>query len=1425
MDQLYFEEGYIEAGYLTRVREASVDLSPYFVDGYLPDDYFTYSGSSFTLTAELTPAGVDVFATGSWSSAFTQTVAISRTRSGDSSLSTAFTQTANANVIRGFSISMSATFTQTAAITHIEGVDLFAFSDAALSAQVSRLRDSNISVSAVFSAAIDISRIVQVNADESAAFSFTTTVVRSRDSASSLEAAFSLAASAFTSTNGVATLTSAFTSTISAIRLRGISSTPPSEFSVSANANRIVSPSAELTSAFTQTANVSKSADASVSMAAQLSVSVSNDRIRSFSSSQAVSVSLTASLNRTLQANITLNVNASLSATISHIHGADLVAFSNASLSATSTITRGAAASLASEFALSGSLTGTRSAGAAFSVVSTLSSNSRVNIRTTTVTEVGGSGYVTATIDTSIKKWGAGSLKWTIPSADEYPTSNIVWTGSAFKAFSNGFTWTSSNGTDWTRATNDLSGYGGFYDITYANGNFVAWDSNNNRYKSSSNGTTWTNTTLTSSVWVGSGLTGPREVYYINSNYYAFGTAVIGTTRTLISYRSSSLTGSWARFDISGLISDANLNGGSGIADIKLVGSTAYITTTFYDNFNAVYSRGTRFTGTAAAGFSILSANTGHLFAQKSSWDGANDYLAHVVDVDEDYNDGSNPNYGYIYWKNASTTGSYSFNQIVVDISYANGVWFIATNNGLYKTTAVDTAPTLVDIDIESEVQYQTSKYIAYSNTYDGYVKTSTDSITWTYADIDPQIIPGSLSYSRGDNSDIGTFKTLDFWYYNADSSTGSKFAFTQSATRYISFGTGSTNYLEIQNVSGVSTSNLSITETSILPLNTWTHIRLSIDSSNASLYVGGTRKATTTTWLGGVTAPLKIGGATSPAPVQYAAQFDEIFITDQLITAPSLTSFSVPTQAWNNSSTDVDLLLHFNTDFADDTAFFVDPSASLSSTASLTASLTGTKTFASAMASQSTLTAVIGKLNEIVLTAFNNASLTTAISKTTGFASSQSAAFSISAVNARTRDAASAQSSEFSQALTFDRFRTGSSTIASEFTQSTTAVKTTSVVSNNSSEFAQSTSVIKTAEATLSLTSAFTPVVTALATKNGEIILQTAATFAAASSRTRGLTAGITSTSTLSLEVTRIRPGASSLTSQFAVDASPTGTIFAAALFTSEFTQTAAVQRNRFGEAAFSSVFQQNTNTQDSLARQGSASLSVSTALSAVNTRVRFATINTEAIFSELVVTAVSASAVTAMAVTATMAITATRTRGHDSAITATAALSVPGERITASAQAALSVQAAISIEGTTNITGEADLAVNTTLTALGQRGREIVLVAFGNAALTTTAARTRTAASTMSVVATMSMSITKLVTTSATLVSTASFTAAGTRQRNATATLIANGGVLVVGKVIKVDTYVYEIPSETRIHIIASETRKYTIRSETRKHTIRRA
>jgi epidermal growth factor receptor substrate 15 len=1210
---------------------------------------------------------------------------------------------------------MSATFTQSASITHIEGVDLFAFTNAALAAQASRIRDSNISVSAVFSAAIDVSRIVQVNADESAEFTFTTTVVRSRDAELALLAAFSL----------------------------------------------------------------------------------------------------TGDSTRIQSAVASLAVSSSLSATISHIEGADLTAFVNASLSASAISTRDAVASVASQFTLTASLGGTINAGAAFTANATLSATARLLEPRTTFTTDFGDGFTTLSITNSSPKFGAGALN--IPvitdssgNYNEYSGVQFITVSTQVYYFSNGYTYISSDltGTSWTRYSNNLTAIG--RNVIRVGSNFITYSgsANGNTFYSSSDGLTWTSTAATSELNSGQTFSGLPIVYFVNSNYYVLATTTSGTRV----YRGTALT------NLSQIFQDTSPTTTVQVSDFVLSGSQL----SYY---------GYRTSGASTFSHAYFSNNGG-------GWTGfgtgsPTNYFAQEYNVvDGVY---------YVYRTNSAQTA-----HVISYASSTSGPWTNLTVSGEVYTIRGGNGKVFVryvdqslysgsSITSLSEITNYAKGALAATNTFwtgsrfinfaDNKVYTSTDGTTFSsnLLPVPANSLPGKITYTSLTN-DFNSLATIDFWIKISSSNFNTFLKIQGDDFNKLLFISQSNSSLLI---SGGFNDNSGV---NLLPASNafsggWNHVRIAFSSGVARIWINGATAATDSSWGGtfGLTnAKVIISGSGSSN--ESDLQIDELLITDELLTSPSTSSFSVPTSRWNNSDS-TDLLLHFNSDFYDDSELFVNPSASLTATATLSAALTGTKTFASTLSSQFAVNAVIGKLNEIVLTAFNNASLTATITKFIQGESSQSAAFAISVDNARTRDSASNQSSEFAQALTFDRFRSGSSTIASEFAQSTTAVKTTSVVSTASSEFTQSTAVIKTAEATLSISSAFTPVINVLATKNGEIILQTAVTLSAVNERTRGLTASITSTATLTAVATRTRPASASLVSEFAVDASPTGTIFAAASFTSQFTQTTAVQRNRFGEAAFSSVFQQNTNTIDSLARQGSAALSASSALSAVNVRVRFASIATDSIFSELVVTAVSASATIAMSTTASMSITATRTRGIDSAISANAALSVPGERIKASAQASLAVLAALNAEGTTNITGEADLTVNTTLTAMGQRGRDILLVAFGNAALTATAARTRDTGSTITATATMTVAITKLITTSATLVSTASFTAAGTRQRDATANLIANGGVLVVGKVIKIDTYVYEIPAETRIHIINSETRKYTIRSETRKYTIRRA
>ena len=194
MNELYFESGYLEASYFGTLAIASSGVSftaglnvqgdiasttGYYIPDYIAVDYFFgFVSASAAITSSFASVSV-------------------------------VNKTTSANAV------FTAAFTQTATISHIEGADLFAFSNAAIAVQVSRIRDNNIAVSAVFSIAVDGIRIKSSSGDDFAEFSFTanTVLARSRDYASSQSAAFSLAVDSVKTARASSSQSSQFTQT------------------------------------------------------------------------------------------------------------------------------------------------------------------------------------------------------------------------------------------------------------------------------------------------------------------------------------------------------------------------------------------------------------------------------------------------------------------------------------------------------------------------------------------------------------------------------------------------------------------------------------------------------------------------------------------------------------------------------------------------------------------------------------------------------------------------------------------------------------------------------------------------------------------------------------------------------------------------------------------------------------------------------------------------------------------------------------------------------------------------------------------------------------------------------------------------------------------------------------------------------------
>ena len=182
----------------------------------------------------------------------------------------------------------------TATISHIEGADLFAFSESQLAAQVDRIRDNNIETSTVFAVSTEVSRIRSLVADQFAISDITVINERSRAFIIETQAAFSLVAET------------------SSIELA----------------------SADLVSTITLTSleSVTKGFIAQLDLTSAAVIDIA--RTRDFDSNQSVTTETSALGTATKDAIASLNNTTELQCIISHIEGADLQAFGDSQVTA-----------------------------------------------------------------------------------------------------------------------------------------------------------------------------------------------------------------------------------------------------------------------------------------------------------------------------------------------------------------------------------------------------------------------------------------------------------------------------------------------------------------------------------------------------------------------------------------------------------------------------------------------------------------------------------------------------------------------------------------------------------------------------------------------------------------------------------------------------------------------------------------------------------------------------------------------------------------------------------------------------------------------------------------------------------------------------------------------------------------------------------
>jgi len=333
------------------------------------------------------------------------------TADAEAAVSSASTMAVTVGVIKDCVSTITCQTTVAAVISHIHGADLVAFSNAAIATEINVIRTTNIALTSVFSAAIDAVRGIYVSAqaDSTATISIANSRVRTTEAAHS--AAFALAADVSVISGVVikeaeANLSSAFTQTsitgkrqrfeiaqvalssqnTQAERTRDVLATLVSQSILVSTVGVVKEVVSSQSSEFTQSSSANRTRDASVSINGAFTPTLIAD---AFKNSLAV---LDATSSLTVQSNVTVGYQADLS--------------SQSTVIVQGSIYKLVAASFASEFN---------------SIVVGVKPSRVVGDPTIT----SGAGYSDLTIDTTTKKFGAGSLRF--HSRPSYTSNNNIY--------------------------------------------------------------------------------------------------------------------------------------------------------------------------------------------------------------------------------------------------------------------------------------------------------------------------------------------------------------------------------------------------------------------------------------------------------------------------------------------------------------------------------------------------------------------------------------------------------------------------------------------------------------------------------------------------------------------------------------------------------------------------------------------------------------------------------------------------------------------------------------------------------------------------------------------------------------------------------------------------------------------------------------
>lgn len=597
--------------------------------------------------------------------------------------------------------------------------------------------------------------------------------------------------------------------------------------------------------------------------------------------------------------------------------------------------------------------------------------------------------------------------------------------------------------------------------------------------------------------------------------------------------------------------------------------------------------------------------------------------------------------------------------------------------------------------------------------------------------------------------------------------------------------------------------------------LNQWAHYLIVRDSSRYSLYINGSRRATTTNNVNiDFSLTESIGYNISSDSLLYLDDFS-LHIGTTLGYNPSSSTITVPSAPRQNTDNTV-FLYHFDDivsgNILDDVSLTQLFAANLQSTTTLTAAGGAPVRFTAALTAQSQLTVQAAKNSEIILTAFSDAALSAAVGKIT--------------------EGQSSISSEFTQTATAIKQVFGDADIDSASAVSATAVKSVTAEISTESIATQLTAAVKVGDVIIDANSAFEQVTTAVKitstdaafssetqlTGDGDLLvdyeaaLTSTATAVIDSDRTRSTAASLASAVTQTTVAAKTVTAESAQAAEFVMETATPGVISAGAsllVVTGALTAQGTLSKDNAATAEAQTALAANVSANTDILEE----FFVNTQQSVIFARDRSTPIATSSIATQLTAAAVTSVTSSQMTVTATVDVDAIKTTGNASIQTTETTLTAD-IGIIKTADSSQSASFDVSAEGSLDVFGSADLSANSALTAQVQKTTEIILTAFSDAELSTTVGRTRTASSTQTSQASVTAEGGRLISAEIATTSIATQLTLGGQIAGGISLQVSAATLSIDPRVLNLTLYVYQIPPESRLRVVTEETRTYQVR-----------